>query len=123
MVAEGGSPALVVDFAVWYEGLASRGILQPHELGGVLVISKDLIHLVVPAGDFMSNLELKIPASEIKLLLSSDRFVYPGSRMPGLLILVFKQAGETEELAFRPTDRELTMKTLEQITGLGFEER
>jgi len=123
MLRETEASALVVDFSIWYEGLASRGILQPHGLRGVLVISKDLIHLVVPAGDFMSNLELKIPVSKIKKLLYSDQFVYPGSKMPDLLILVFEQDGKTEELALRPSDRERTIKALEKITGICFVKR
>ena len=117
------TPALVSDPRAVYFGLASRGILQPHELLAVLVISTEVIHLVVPPVGMMSPIDLTIKISDINALTYSNAFLYPGTRYPGMLMLTFGQGGSQEEVAIRPTDRELTMQTLEKLTGLTFCER
>ena len=123
LVAKLTTAPLIVNPRAYYYGLANRGILQSHELLSVLVISADLMYLVVPPVGLMSKIDLTIKISEIKKLSYSNKFVYPGVRYPGMLMLTFEQDGKQDELAIHPTDRELTMSTLEKLTGLTFSER
>ena len=118
LVSASRKPVLLkIPDAIYY-GLASRGSLQPHQILSILVMNEDKLFLVVPPVGLMSKIELTIKLSTIRKLVLTNKFVYPLTRYPKLLVITFHQAGVEDQLALSSPDLDHTITLLEKQTGL-----
>ena len=105
--------------AVYY-GLASRGVMQPRELGGIWAVSTD--QMVFKSFNYggPSSIDLVVPLSQVRTLDVRSNFQHMGKNIVGgLLVIGFGPDGPTEEVAFRLDDRVAAEACIRQLTGLG----
>lgn len=114
---------LIIDDRAIYYGLATRGTIQPRELGGVWALTATrFAYESFPYGS--AKIGLEVPIEAISGLEVASNFQKMGaSILGGLLVISYRDAdGDDEQVALRLADRETAEARLRELTGIGGDE-